>query len=169
MHEISLEIFLKNALGEGLILSPNELDFWGWGPDSNFKSLPGDSNVNWVLTTTALPLSISSTIKTQGQWHAANSRCRYFWLSTLIYVKEEYRYYFCFVLFFLFRAAPTDYGGSQARGRIRAIATGLCHSHSNSRSEINLWLKPQLEANAWSLNHWARPGMEPESSWIQGF
>ena len=27
------------------------------------------------------------------------------------------------------------YGGSQARGRIRAVAAGLHHSHSNARSE----------------------------------
>ena len=27
--------------------------------------------------------------------------------------------------FFSFRAAPTAYGGSQARGQIRAVATGL--------------------------------------------
>ena len=33
--------------------------------------------------------------------------------------------------FFLFRAAPTAYGGSQARGQIRATAAGLCHSHRN--------------------------------------
>ena len=34
-------------------------------------------------------------------------------------------------------AAPAAYGGFQARGRIRAIAAGLPHSHSNSniRSE----------------------------------
>ena len=41
-----------------------------------------------------------------------------------------------FVLFCLFRAAPTAYGSSQARGQIRAIVAGLCHSHSNARSEL---------------------------------
>ena len=36
---------------------------------------------------------------------------------------------FCFVFAFcLFRAAPTAYGGPQARGLIGAIATGLHHS-----------------------------------------
>ena len=34
----------------------------------------------------------------------------------------------------LFRATPTVYGGSQARGRIRAVAAGLHYSHSNARS-----------------------------------
>ena len=42
------------------------------------------------------------------------------------------------VFFCLFRASPEAYGGSQARGRIGAVATGLCHSHSNIRSELCL-------------------------------
>ena len=36
-----------------------------------------------------------------------------------------------------FRAAPAAYGGSQARGLIRAVAAGLHHSHSNARSELH--------------------------------
>ena len=42
-------------------------------------------------------------------------------------------FFFC-----LFRGAPMAYGGSQARGLMRAVATGLCHSHSNARSEPRL-------------------------------
>jgi len=42
-------------------------------------------------------------------------------------------------------AAPTAYGGSQARGPFRAIAAGLHHSHG-IRSEPHLRLKPQLMA-----------------------
>ena len=34
-----------------------------------------------------------------------------------------------------FRAAPTAYGGSQAKGQIEAAASSLHHTHSNSRSE----------------------------------
>ena len=50
--------------------------------------------------------------------------------------------------FFLFRASPAAYGGSQARGPIGAAATGLHHSHSNSntRSELHLRPTPQLMA-----------------------
>ena len=55
----------------------------------------------------------------------------------------------CFV-FLLFRAAPVAYGGSQARGWIRAIAAGLRQSHSS----------------AGTLTHWARPGIEPSPSRI---
>ena len=38
----------------------------------------------------------------------------------------------------LFRAAPVAYGGSQATGRIGAVAASLCRSHSNARSELHL-------------------------------
>ena len=37
-----------------------------------------------------------------------------------------------------FRATPASYGGSQARGRIRAIAAGLHQSHSNVGSKPRL-------------------------------
>ena len=47
-----------------------------------------------------------------------------------------------FFLFFFFSA----YGGSQARGQIRAAAAGLCHSHSNAGLEPRLQSTPQLMA-----------------------
>ena len=50
------------------------------------------------------------------------------------------------IFFFLFRAAPMAYGGSQARGPIRVIAAGLYHSHSNLGSEPPLRPTPQLMA-----------------------
>ena len=39
---------------------------------------------------------------------------------------------FSFFIFCLFQAIPMAYGGSQARGLIRAVATGLHHTHSNT-------------------------------------
>ena len=43
------------------------------------------------------------------------------------------------VFFFApFRAVPTAYGGSKARGPTRAAAAGLHHSHSHTRSEPHL-------------------------------
>ena len=53
---------------------------------------------------------------------------------------------FFFFVFCLFRAAPVAYGGSQARGLIRAVAAGLCQRHSNSGSEPSLQPTPQLMA-----------------------
>ena len=52
----------------------------------------------------------------------------------------------CFFVFCLFRAAPSAYGGSQARGGMGAVATGLHHSHSNAGSEPYLQPTPQLTA-----------------------
>ena len=43
-----------------------------------------------------------------------------------------------------FRASPTAYGGSQARGLIRATAASLRHSHSTIGSKPHLWPTPQL-------------------------
>ena len=51
-----------------------------------------------------------------------------------------------FFFFFLFRAAPVAYEGSQARGRIRATAAILHYSYSNMRSEPCLQRTPQLTA-----------------------
>ena len=51
-----------------------------------------------------------------------------------------------FFFFGLFRAIPAPYGGSQPRGRIRAVAAGLRHSHSNTTYEPHLKPTPQLTA-----------------------
>ena len=69
-------------------------------------------------------------------------------------------FYFC-----LFRDTPSAYGGSQAGGLTQAIAAGLHHSHSNTRSEPHLQAT-QPQGNARSSIHWARPGIQPVSSWI---
>ena len=66
----------------------------------------------------------------------ANTRILYF---------QQNLYFFVFV-FFLFRPAPAAYEGSQTRGQIRAVATGLHHSHSNARSKLCLRLTPELTA-----------------------
>ena len=87
-----------------------------------------------------------------------------------IIVFKEMRQYFDFfkvqtflkdILFF--RAARMEYGGSQARGRIGAIAASL--HHSNARSELHLWRQLMAMLDPY-LTHWARPGMELASSWI---
>ena len=43
-------------------------------------------------------------------------------------------------------AAPLAYGGSQARGQIGAVATGLRYNHSNARTEPSL--QPTLQLTA---------------------
>ena len=72
--------------------------------------------------------------------------------------------FFFFFFFIHFRAASVAHGGSQARWWIGAIAAGLHHRHSNTRSELHLQPTPQL--NTWSLIHRARPGIEPTFPWM---
>ena len=51
------------------------------------------------------------------------------------------------VFFFVFsRAAPAAYGGSQARGLIGAVATGVHQSHNYVGFELRLRPTPQLTA-----------------------
>ena len=56
-------------------------------------------------------------------------------------------------LFSLFRAARTAYGGSEARGPTRAVATGLLHSHSNAGSKPGLLSYTTAHGNTGSLTH----------------
>ena len=72
---------------------------------------------------------------------------------------------FSFLLFF-YRATPSAYGSSQARGWIGAAAAGLCHSHNNTRSELHLWPVLQLVAMPDPLTNWMKPGIEPKFSWV---
>ena len=50
------------------------------------------------------------------------------------------------IIFVFSRATSAAHGGSQPRGLIGAIAAGLHHSHSNTRSEPRLWPALQLMA-----------------------
>lgn len=47
-------------------------------------------------------------------------------------------FYLLIFIFLVFRATSEAYGASQGRDRIRAIASGLYHSHSNARSKLHL-------------------------------
>ena len=51
-----------------------------------------------------------------------------------------------FFFFCLFSVASVTYGRSQAKGRIRTVAAGLHHSHSNTGFEPHLQPTPQLMA-----------------------
>ena len=71
---------------------------------------------------------------------------------------------YLFIVLCLFRAAPEEYGGSQARGLIRAVAASLRQSHSNTGSELESATYTTAHGNAGSLTHRVRPGMEPATS-----
>ena len=59
---------------------------------------------------------------------------------------QQLRLSFIYLLFWLYKATPAAYGGSQARGLIGATAAGLRQSHSNTKSVLRLQAMPQLTA-----------------------
>uniref|UniRef100_A0A8C3W6Q4 Phosphatidylinositol 5-phosphate 4-kinase type-2 gamma n=1 Tax=Catagonus wagneri TaxID=51154 RepID=A0A8C3W6Q4_9CETA len=64
------------------------------------------------------------------------NRCNFF----------SFSFFFFFLSFCYFRAAPAACGGSQARGLIGAVAAGLRQSHSSTGSKLRLRPIPQLTA-----------------------
>ena len=91
--------------------------------------------------------SPNSTIKSVTT--AANATI-FFLISPLYFITALHPslsfLFVCFWWFVFFRSAPTEFGGSQARGPIRAVAAGLHHHHSNMGSEPRLQPTPQLTA-----------------------
>ena len=71
---------------------------------------------------------------------------------------------FCLFVCLFFRAAP--YENSQARGCIGAVAAGLRQATAMHDPSHICDLYTTAHGNAKSLTHWARPGIEPVSSWI---
>ena len=74
---------------------------------------------------------LNAGMESRGQGHGTCSVARC--LSNLAQIVDSF-----FVVVLFFRATDTAYGGSQARGPIRATAAGLHHSHSNARSKPRL-------------------------------
>ena len=67
----------------------------------------------------------------------------------------EFHFIFMYLfIYLLFKATPKAYGGSQARGPIRAAAAGLHHSHSHSNSGS----EPCLQSILWLM---ATPDPQP--------
>ena len=82
-------------------------------------------------------------IKASSEWYWTQSQKRRMILGMFL----KLMFLLSLSLFFFFpRAASMAYGGSQARGSIRAIAAGLRQSHSNTRSKPCLRPTPQLTA-----------------------
>ena len=76
--------------------------------------------------------STNTHIHTNTHTHINGIIVSIFVYKTYIYVHVCVHLNF-FFLFAISWAAPTAYGGPQARGQIRAVATGLHHSHSQHR------------------------------------
>ena len=89
-------------------------------------------NVIKTTMTYHLPLSRMYASKQQTQ-------------QVLAHIWKNWKTIFC-VFFAISWAAPMAYGGSQARGQMGAVASGLNQSHSNMGSEPLLQPTPQLTA-----------------------
>ena len=64
------------------------------------------------------------------------------------------------------RVTPVAYGGSQARGPIRATGASLCHRHTIVQIQATSVAYTIAHGNTRSLTHWARPGFEHTTSWF---
>ena len=74
-----------------------------------------------------------------GRWPGQGREFFFFFLFLFLFFLS-----FFFLFFWLFKAAPTAYGSSQARGQITASAAGLHHSHSHTGSKPSLQSTPQF-------------------------
>ena len=82
-------------------------------------------------------------LRITAKYHQLRSPDLYFGFS----IECVFVYFFLFFCLFAFsKAAPSAYGGSQARGLIKAVAAGLHHSHNNAGSEPHLQPTSQLTA-----------------------
>ena len=86
--------------------------------------------------------------------HNGNSLFSLFFLSSPLSV-----FFFC--LFAFSRATPMAYGDSQARGPIGAVAEPQQRGIQATSATYTT-----AHGNARSLTHWARPGIEPTTSWF---
>ena len=72
----------------------------------------------------------------------------------MLYVLFFFFFSFVVVVVAISWAAPAAYGGSQARGLIRAVAASLHHSYSNAGSEPRLQpTYTTAQGNTRSLTH----------------
>ena len=137
--DINLTTHLKSLFWNDILWSKMQFALKPW--QSSFLTHETFTVVLYEAKNTKITsrFSLSNVLKvtTEGQI-AYFSMCteeQFCWLSVL-----------SFFFFFLFKAASVSYRSSQARDQIRAAATGLCHSHSNTGSELHLWPALQLAA-----------------------
>ena len=79
--------------------------------------------------------------------------------------KEDIIYFSSFFFSPLFIAAPEAYGSSQVWGRVRATAASLYHADTEMQDLSRICDLRSSLGQCRSLTHWARPGIEPASSW----
>ena len=104
---------------------------------------PSSLSVSLVVTWFFLCLCPDSSVLIKVSDYGAAHLVRLLFILNDCIHKDTISFFFFFLLF---GAPPAAYGGSQARGLIRATAASLHRSHSNTRSEPCLRPAPQLMA-----------------------
>ena len=77
--------------------------------------------------------------------------------------KEPFYLFIYLFIYILFRAAPEAHGSFQARGLIGVRAASLRLGSAGQATSVTY---TTAHGNTRSVTHWARPGVEPVSSWI---
>ena len=100
---------------------------------------------------------------------------RFFSTPCLVSGKSSWHILCCFLFFFffffpLFWAAPSTYGGPQAMGPIGELPLPACLPAYATATAIQVRAESvtytTAHSNAGSLTHWARPEIEPTTSWF---
>ena len=111
--------------------------------EDNFLLITPEKSVVGLVCVTCSPLPIIFTCRAQSMVWPAYTMCPSCRGSTGSFIYLSI-YFLSFLA--IFWAASVAYGGSQARGQIRAVAASLRQSNSNTRSEPRLRPTPQLTA-----------------------
>ena len=111
-----------------------------------FQSLSSSSihQVTFQFFLSSNSLGLSSITSNAIPIHRVSSFTCCVWFF-FFFLPQNYFGSFFFLFFFL-GLHPQHMPVSQARGQFRAVAAGLCYSHSNDRSELCLPPTPQLRA-----------------------
>ena len=122
-------------------------------------------NFAWILSVLAnlfLPKAANSSFMCMNQ-------ISLYWLILVAFLHRGasniFDWFFKTGIFLFFRATPTAYRSSQARGNQSCIC-----QPTPQPQQYGIWAMSVTytiaQTNVGSLNHWARPGIEPTSSWI---
>ena len=102
------------------------------GPRDHSSGPGGDSRRDHRETASEQQLKeLSGTVRDSGSTGAGHPEV---WLGVLPGQEALVLFTLLFFIFAFSTAAPEAYGGSQARGQIRATPAGLRQSHSNARA-----------------------------------
>ena len=128
----------------------SQLYMWVW---SAYQDIKGLLQSIWKLISRAIGSESFIKCKIPGSCYIVSQ----------FFVHSNILFFLLFFFFFL-TATPTAYGGSQAQGWVGTVAAAYVIAIAiHDASHICDYTR--AHSNIGSLTHWARPGIEPISSW----